>query len=73
MGRYGPYVKHGKTFVSIKKDNILEVTIERAVEIIKEQADNKEEKNKNAWLNKTLKKSADTDGAPAERLQDLLL
>ena len=44
IGRYGPYVKHGKAYVSIKKDNLLEVTVERAVEIIQEQAENKKKK-----------------------------
>ena len=47
IGRFGPYVKHGKTFASIKQDNILDVTLDRAVAIIQEQEDNKKNsKNK---------------------------
>ena len=46
IGRYGPYVKHGKTFISIKKGNILEITFEEAVAIIKDHADNKQSKKK---------------------------
>lgn len=35
VGRFGPYVKHGKVFVSIPKgENPLETTLERAIELI---------------------------------------
>jgi DNA topoisomerase-1 len=47
IGRFGPYVKHGKTFASIKEDNILEVTPARAIAILTEQSDNKSYKKKN--------------------------
>jgi DNA topoisomerase-1 len=47
IGRFGPYVKHGKTFASIKDDNILEVTHARAIAILAEQSDNKKYKKKN--------------------------
>ncbi len=34
-GRFGPYVQHGKSFVSIPKgENPLEITLERAIELI---------------------------------------
>lgn len=46
IGRYGPYVKYGKAYASIKKDNILEVTLERAVDIIAEQEEAKKKKKK---------------------------
>lgn len=41
-GRFGPYVKHGSAFISLSKgEEPLDVTIERAIELIqeKEQAD----------------------------------
>lgn len=44
LGRFGPYLKHGKVFISLKKDFILDVDLKRAVEIISEQADNKKKK-----------------------------
>ena len=38
VGRFGPYVRHGKKFVSLPKgENAMEVTFERAVELIKEK------------------------------------
>ncbi len=37
-GRYGPYVRFGKTFVSLPKgENPMDVTMDRAVELIKEK------------------------------------
>lgn len=42
VGRYGPYVRYGKKFVSLEKDeDPLEVSMERAIELIKakEKAD----------------------------------
>ena len=37
-GRFGPYVQHGKSFVSIPKgEDPLEITMERATELIKEK------------------------------------
>jgi DNA topoisomerase-1 len=38
VGRFGPYIKHGNKFVSIpKSENPLEITIERATELILEK------------------------------------
>lgn len=38
LGRFGPYVKHGEVFVSIPRgEDPLEVTLERAVELIQEK------------------------------------
>ncbi|MEX2543444.1 MAG: type I DNA topoisomerase [Trueperaceae bacterium] len=35
IGRYGPYVKHGRTFASLgKEDDVLEVTLERGLELL---------------------------------------
>ena len=34
VGRYGPYVKYGKAFVSVKDEDILTMPLERAVEIV---------------------------------------
>lgn len=39
IGRYGPYVKSGKTNASLKKtDDVLTITLDRAVELFKEKA-----------------------------------
>jgi DNA topoisomerase-1 len=39
IGRYGPYVKHGKTFASLTKgDDVLSVGMNRAVELIAQKA-----------------------------------
>lgn len=46
-GRYGPYVKHGKINATIPKDVAVEdVTLEKAVEMIKEKAASKKTKGK---------------------------
>ena len=37
IGRFGPYVKYGKKFVSIKKEDPYTITLERALELIKEK------------------------------------
>ncbi|MBN2891858.1 MAG: type I DNA topoisomerase [Bacteroidales bacterium] len=38
IGRFGPYVRHNNKFVSLKKtDHPLEVTLERAIELIEEK------------------------------------
>lgn len=36
-GRFGPYVQHGKMYVSLKEDSPFEVGEERAIELIKEK------------------------------------
>jgi DNA topoisomerase-1 len=39
IGRYGPYVKHGKTFASLQAaDDVLTVGLERAVELIQKKS-----------------------------------
>jgi len=39
IGRFGPYVKHGKSFTSLKKqDDPYTVSLERAIELIREKA-----------------------------------
>jgi DNA topoisomerase I len=35
VGRFGPYVKYGSKYVSLKEDDPYEVTLERALEVIK--------------------------------------
>lgn len=42
IGRFGPYVKHTKTFASLKEDSVLTVGLERAVELLSQ----KEHRNK---------------------------
>ncbi|MDR0295576.1 MAG: type I DNA topoisomerase [Prevotellaceae bacterium] len=45
VGRFGPYLRHGKAFTSLKKDdNPYTVTIERAVELIEEKRKKEREK-----------------------------
>jgi len=38
IGRFGPYLKHGKEFISLKSDDVLEVGLNRAVTLIAEHA-----------------------------------
>ncbi len=45
IGRFGPYVKHNKKFVSIKKgDDPASITLERAIELIEEKRKADEQK-----------------------------
>ena len=45
VGRFGPYLRHAKSFVSLKKDdNPYTVTIERAMELIEEKRKKEHEK-----------------------------
>ncbi|MYB88703.1 MAG: DNA topoisomerase I [Proteobacteria bacterium] len=37
IGRYGPYVKYGKKFVSIPQDDPHTISLERALEVVEEQ------------------------------------
>ena len=37
IGRFGPYVKHGDSFVSIKDEDPYTITLERALELIKQK------------------------------------
>ena len=41
IGRFGPYVKIGKTFTSIRNDDPYTITLERALEIVKTTAESK--------------------------------
>lgn len=34
IGRFGPYVQHGKSFISIKEDDPMDISLERAEELI---------------------------------------
>ncbi|MDZ7716319.1 MAG: type I DNA topoisomerase [Balneolaceae bacterium] len=46
VGRYGPFVVHDGTFASLKRsDNVLDVTLERGVELLKEKASKKNKKS----------------------------
>jgi len=45
-GRYGPYVKHGRTFASLPEGESLEtITLDKAVELVNAQADKKGSKS----------------------------
>lgn len=46
FGRFGPYVKAGNLFVSIKPEDPFTITLEKAIELIEE----KKEKEKNKYL-----------------------
>jgi DNA topoisomerase-1 len=51
VGRYGPYIKHGKTFVSITEDDLFTISLEEAREKIRE----KEEIQKNRIIHDYVK------------------
>jgi DNA topoisomerase-1 len=38
IGRFGPYVKHDKTYASLKEDSVLDIGINRAVVLLAEKA-----------------------------------
>jgi DNA topoisomerase-1 len=43
IGRFGPYVKHGRTFASLTaQDDVLEVTLERALELLAKKRSKRE-------------------------------
>lgn len=46
IGPYGPYLNWNKKFYSVKNDNILTITLDRAVEVIKEEIEKKNGKIK---------------------------
>lgn len=43
IGRFGPYIQHDKTFVSLKQDDVLTIGINRAVDLLAQN--NKEKKS----------------------------
>ncbi len=59
IGRFGPYVRHGKMFVSLKDVDPLDVTLEQAIELIKEKI----EADKNKYIN-----TFDNDGTEIQVL-----
>ncbi len=38
IGRFGPYIQHGKTFVSLKDDDVLTIAMNRAITLLAEKA-----------------------------------
>jgi DNA topoisomerase-1 len=44
VGRFGPYIQHNSKFVSLKEDDPMQVTLERAIELIKIKRDEDEKK-----------------------------
>ena len=40
FGRYGPYIKHGKTYVNLKEDGVFDIGMNRAVALIAEKLAN---------------------------------
>ncbi|MFB2970658.1 type I DNA topoisomerase [Aerosakkonema sp. BLCC-F183] len=60
-GRYGPYIKHGKTNASIPKDlSVEEITLEKAVELLEAKASTKKSSGKSSKsaVSSTAKKSS---------------
>ena len=43
IGPYGPYLKHNNKFVSLKEDDVTEIGINRAIELIQKNIDEKKE------------------------------
>ncbi len=48
IGPYGPYLNWNKKFYSVKNDNILTITLDRAIEVIKEEIEKKNSNIKKA-------------------------
>jgi DNA topoisomerase I len=49
IGRFGPYIVHQKDFRSLKEDNVYDISLERALEILKEP---KKIGRRGRWKNK---------------------
>lgn len=49
IGRFGPYVQIGKTYVSIKEGDPRTITLEEALELIEEKKEADKKKNVAAW------------------------
>ena len=43
IGPYGPYLKHDKKFISLKEDDVTEIGINRAIELIQKNIDENKE------------------------------
>ncbi len=43
IGPYGPYLKHNKKFISLKEDDVTEIGINRAIELIQKYLEEKKE------------------------------
>ena len=63
MGPYGPYVKHGKAFISLKEYNVLSVTLDQAIEMIAADA----LKPKKPRRAKVVAKKPEAQKAPAKK------
>jgi DNA topoisomerase-1 len=69
-GRYGPYIKHNRTFVTVPKDmDPAKVTLEQALPLIAAKAAKKKPAKKKAGTKKAATKKAGTKktGAKAAR------
>ena len=55
IGRYGPYVKIGKEYSSIRTDDPYTITLERALDIVKEEKENKGKKVLKEFENSEIK------------------
>ena len=43
IGPYGPYLKHNNKFISLKEDDVTEIGINRAIELIQKNIDERKE------------------------------
>ena len=57
IGPYGPYLNWNKKFYSVKNDNILTITLDRAVEVINEEIEKKKNNVKKTSTKATSKKT----------------
>ena len=55
IGRFGPYIKIGSKFVSIKGDDPYAITLERALELVKEHQDKEALKNIKEFAGSTVR------------------
>ncbi len=40
IGPYGPYIKYGSKFISLKEDDVLSISLERAIEVVQHAIEN---------------------------------
>ena len=55
IGRFGPYVRFGKLFVSLKEDDPMTVELPRAIELIKEKQEIERKRVINVWEEEGIK------------------
>ena len=56
IGPFGPYLFHDGVYVSVKEDNILDITLARSVDVIKEGLEKKKNSKRRGGRRKIVKK-----------------